>query len=119
MYNDILQLGNLGRGVGMDEKMYDLLERMYIEVQEMKSNMATKDDLKNFATKDDLKSFATKDDLKNLATKDDIDLLASELHGEIQAVHDEVVELRHDLSTMEIMTAKNAFDIAKLKAVAL
>ncbi|NLY44768.1 MAG: hypothetical protein GX053_02080 [Tissierella sp.] len=108
----------------MEDKLYDLMEKMYIEVQGlksemelMKSTMATKDDLKNFSTKDDLKNFATKDDLKNLATKDDIDLLGVELHTEIQAVHDEVSELRSDLSTIEILTTKNAFDIAKLKAV--
>ncbi len=69
------------------------------------------------ATKDDIKNMATKDDIKNMATKDDINLLANELHTEIQTVLEEVKELRHDLSTMEIMTTKNAFDIAKLKAI--
>lgn len=29
----------------MDEKMFELLEKMYIEFQDMKSNMATKEDL--------------------------------------------------------------------------
>lgn len=31
----------------MDEKMFDLLEKMYIEVQDIKSNMACKKDLDN------------------------------------------------------------------------
>ena len=128
----------------MDDRVYDLLEKLYLEVQGIKGNMATKndikdmvvkDDLKNFATKDDLKNFATKDDLKdfatkddlknfvtkddikNMATKDDIELLADELHTEIQTVLDEVKDLRNDLSTMEILTTKNAFDIAKLNAI--
>ena len=80
-------------------------------------NFATKDDLKNFATKDDLKNFATKDDLKNLATKDDINILANELHTEIQAVYDELVDLRNDFNAMEMLTTKNAYDIAKIKAI--
>lgn len=29
----------------MEEKMFELMEKMYIEMQDMKSNMATKDDL--------------------------------------------------------------------------
>jgi len=62
----------------MEEKVYDLLEKLYVEVQGMqteikdvKETMATKDDLKDFATKDDLKAFATKDDLKEFETKDE------------------------------------------------
>ena len=135
----------------MDGKVYDLLEKLYVEVQGMQTEVrdiketmttkddlkdfatkddlkdfatkddlkdfATKDDLKDFATKDDLKDFATKDDIKNLATKDDINMLADELHAEIQTVYDELVELRNDLSTMEMLTTKNAYDIAKLKAI--
>ena len=38
----------------MDDKVFGLLEKMYIEMQEMKSNMATKDDIVNMATKDDI-----------------------------------------------------------------
>ena len=126
----------------VDEKVYDLLEKLYLEVQGMKSeiidikgtmatkddlknfatkddlkNFATKDDLKNFATKDDLRNFATKDDLKNLATREDVNMLAKELHTEIQNVYNEVVEFRHDLNTMEMLTTKNAYDIAKLKSL--
>jgi len=119
----------------MDNKTLELLELLTSQVNDIKANMATKDDLKGFATKEDLKDFATKedlkgfatkedlkdfatkDDLKNLATKDDIKFLSDELHIEIQAVYDEVKELRQDLGTMEILTTKNAFDIAKLKAV--
>lgn len=39
----------------MDEKLYSLIEMLYIEVQEMKGGMATKEDLKGMATKDDIK----------------------------------------------------------------
>lgn len=40
-----------------------------------------------------------------------------ELHTEIQAVYDEVEGLHRDFNTIEMMTAKNSFDIATLKAV--
>lgn len=40
-----------------------------------------------------------------------------ELHAEIQAVYDEIEGLRRDFNTIEMMTAKNSFDIATLKAV--
>lgn len=55
------------------ESGFDKLARLIkSESDDIRSTMATRDDLKNFATKDDLKNFATKDDLKNLATKDDV-----------------------------------------------
>lgn len=38
----------------MDDKIFDLLEKLYIEVQEMKQVMATKDDIKDMATKADI-----------------------------------------------------------------
>ncbi len=38
----------------MDEKVFELMEKMYSEMQEMKSNMATKYDLADMVTKDDL-----------------------------------------------------------------
>lgn len=100
----------------MDNKsVYDLLEKLYIEVQDIKGNMATKDDIVNMATKDDIANMATKDDIASL--RKDMNLLGDELHKEIESVYVEVKELRNDLSTMEILTTKNAYDIAKLKAV--
>lgn len=38
-------------GNSMDERMFELIEKMYIEVQEMKSNMATKEDLSKIEQK--------------------------------------------------------------------
>ena len=52
-----------------------------------------------------------------MATKEDLELLSEELKVEIQSVYDEVKELRQDLNAMEIITTKNAHDIALLKAV--
>lgn len=94
-----------------DDKIYYLLKKLYFETQEMKANIATKDDLLD-------KLYIDTQDIKtNMATKDDFDLLRVELREEIQEVATEVRELRNDLNTMEILTTKNAYDIAKLKAV--
>jgi len=49
--------------------------------------------------------------------KEEIKLTGHELHIEIQTVYENVEGLRDDLNTMEILTTKNAFDIAKLKSV--
>lgn len=84
--------------------MYDLLEKLYVEVQGMQTEI-----------RDIRETMATKDDLKNLATKDDIDMLAEELHTEIQTVYDELVELRNDFNAMQVLTTKNAYDIARFK----
>ena len=51
------------------------------EIKEDLKGFATKDDLMAFATKDDLKAFATKDDLKAFATKDDLKEIKEELKG--------------------------------------
>ena len=56
----------------MDDRVYDLLEKLYLEVQGIKRNMATKDDIKDMVVKDDLKNFATKDDLNNKADKTEL-----------------------------------------------
>jgi hypothetical protein len=69
------------------------------------------------ATKDDLVNLATKNDLENLATKDDLDLLGEELHQEIQSVYNEVKNLKVDLRNTELLTARNTYDIAKLKLI--
>lgn len=37
----------------MDEKMFNLLEKMYIEIKEMKANMATKQDIVRLENKMD------------------------------------------------------------------
>ncbi len=59
---------------------------MIEEFGKVRSEMATKDDLKNFATKDDLKKFATKSDLDKFVTKSDL----TEIMGELRAIREEL-----------------------------
>lgn len=72
----------------MDTELKEYLEQQF---KSIRSEMATKDDIKNMATKDDIKAvraeMATKDDIKNMATKDDI-----------KAVRSEMTEMREDLA---------------------
>ena len=41
-------------------------------LDEIRKDMATKEDIKNMATKEDIKNMATKEDIKNMATKEDM-----------------------------------------------
>ncbi|SCX77911.1 hypothetical protein [Alkaliphilus peptidifermentans] len=70
----------------MEDKVLDLLEKMYIEMQEMKQVMATKDDIKNMATKDDIKNMATKDDIKRL--ENNMVKMENELKDDIRGLYD-------------------------------
>ena len=54
----------------MDNKMFELVEKMYIEMQEMKSNMATKEDLSNMASKHDIVRLEDKMDKNHKALYD-------------------------------------------------
>jgi len=55
------------------ESGFEMLARLIKEEgDDIRKDMATKEDLKRFATKEDLKRFATKEDLKRFATKEDI-----------------------------------------------
>ena len=49
-------------------------------------------------------------------TKEDLEQVREELKCEIETVYEEVKNLRKDLTMTEIVTTKNAYDIALLKA---
>lgn len=61
----------------MEDQFFELLEKMYIEIQEMKTNMATKQDIAGMATKQDIANMATKQDIADMATKQDISNMAT------------------------------------------
>ena len=67
---------------------------------DIRSKMATKDDLAGFAAKEDLKNFATKDDLKNFATKEDLADVRYELRDKIADVRAEMAT-KNDLATLK------------------
>lgn len=114
----------------MDEKFYELLEKLYVEllntktelkaeiqgvrtelkaeIQEVRDTMATKADLQE--VKNDLQEVKS-----TMATKEDLELAVEDLKAEIQVVHDEVKELRSDFNMVEMVTNRNALEISKLK----
>ena len=113
----------------MENKTFELLEKLYLEVQGLNTevqglntkleglNTEVQEMKEVMVTKDDLKNFATKDDLRNLATKDDLELVAKQLHAEIQVVNDGVEDIKKEMSSAELITAKHSYDIALLKAL--
>lgn len=54
----------------MDDNVFELLEKMYIEMQEMKANMSTKQDIVNMATKQDMVRIENKMDTNHKALYD-------------------------------------------------
>lgn len=98
----------------MDEKFYDLLEKLYFEVQSVKSEL--KAELQE--VKDTMATKAELQEIKDtMSTKEDLELAVEEVKAEIQSVHDEVKHLRQDLNNMEIIATKNSYDIARLKVL--
>lgn len=83
------------------EKLEGLVNIVARNLAEIKSNMATKDDLKDFATKDDLKAFATKDDIKAFATKMDLEDMERRISAKIEAV-DEKLETLEEADVREL-----------------
>lgn len=113
----------------MDEKFYDLMEKLYLELQNTKIEL--KQEIQGLRTelKGEIQGLRTEltGEIQALnqrvsvieatmATKKDLELLAEEVKHEIQIVHDEVVAFRKDFTLLEMTTAKNSYDIAAFKA---
>lgn len=87
----------------------DEIKNIKTEMNDIKTNMLTKEDTKNFltkedakifATKEDLKAFATKEDLKKCATKDDVKMIMKEIR-EIKYV---INGLAEDIAMLDLRT---------------
>lgn len=74
------------------ERLENLVNVVARNLAEIKSNMATKDDLKAFATKDNLKAFATKMDLEDMERR---------ISAKIEAV-DEKLETLEEADVREL-----------------
>ncbi len=82
------------------------IRNMKADIQNIKANMATKDDIANMATKDDIANMATKDDIaaiKNMLNGA-MDIIEATYHevervSEIVNVHSEIIK---DLSARSI-----------------
>ena len=86
----------------MDSQVYNLIEMIHTEVQNIKSKMATKEDLLGMATKEDLLGMATKEDLLGMASKEDLNRMAAGL-----AKNEDLCDLRQKVVVMEDKMDKN------------
>ena len=76
----------------------------------LRSELASKNDLRGFAGKDDLKNFPTKDDLKNFATKDDLTGFARQealdsLDAKVDRIAVRVAKLEGDVADIRLTMA--------------
>jgi hypothetical protein len=126
----------------MDDKIYDLLEKLYLEVQDIRERMATREELgqmrSQMATKEELgqirDQMATKEQVQEI--KEQVDAhteILNEHTGILRAlehssqvhkaeiytaseIEGDIKTMRDDLTAVEYMTAKNWNDIIKLKS---
>jgi len=119
-----MRLLNFREEYVIEEVFQQILKRFDSLENEIRTNMATKDDLKNFATKDDLNEIrqvmATKDDLKNFATKDDLNEIRQVMATkddvkEIPAIKQAILEMRVELSAVQTDVSEMKGDIKDLK----
>jgi hypothetical protein len=79
-----------------------LFKILFNEMKEIKTNMATKQDLKSMATKQDLESMATKQDLESMATKQDLESMATKQDLKSMATKQDLKSMatKQDLESM-------------------
>ncbi len=90
----------------MDDKMFDLLEKMYIEMQELKQDMATKQDISNMATRQDIVRLEDKMDMNFKALYDGYTLT----YEKLSALEDKVdnLSIKVENQNVEIKVIKAA-----------
>ncbi len=93
----------------MENKMFELLEMLYTEVQDIKSNMATKDELANVEKnlKQEIVRLENKVDTNHKALYDGYKLTyekLEDLQGEVDEINEKIE--RQDFEFKVIRTAK-------------
>lgn len=83
----------------MEDQFFELLEKMYIEIQEMKTNMATKQDIANMATKQDIADMATKQDIVRLENRMDANHRA--LYDGYKQTMEGITEIKDELQIIK------------------
>ena len=118
-----------------EDKIFDLLEKLYIEVQDTKKEL--KEDILNVKTelKEDILNVRTelKEDISNVRTelKEDILNVKTELKEDIKILNDnqmlifdklekmgsDIESIKEDISDVQMITASNYKDIVRLKSL--
>ncbi|WP_129597255.1 hypothetical protein [Anaerophilus nitritogenes] len=99
----------------MDKEILDILKSMQNDMKSMQSDMKSmQSDIKNIKTTQDEHTQI----LRALEHKTNIIAAEQEnLKHEVAEINGEVKNIRKDLSNVELITASNWSDIAKLKAI--
>ena len=91
----------------MEEKIFDLIEKLYIDMQDMKSNMATKQDLEGMATKHDIVRLENKMDTNFKALYDGYQQSIegiTDLRGKVDSILEKLKD--HDINIKLLKTAR-------------
>lgn len=77
-------------------------EKLKVELQPIKINMATKDDISNMATKDDISNMATKDDIDQIRSeiRESSNLVLRELDRVEQKVYKNFEKIYQDMAML-------------------
>lgn len=95
----------------MEEKMFELMEKMYLEMQDIKSNMATKDDLSKMATKDDL----SRVELGIVRLEDKMDKNHKALYDGYKLTYEKLESLEAKVDTIEKHVERHDVEIRVIK----
>lgn len=88
----------------MDDKMFELMEKMYVEIQEMKSNMETKED-------------TTKIDQRLAVIENKMDKNHKALYDGYKLTYEKVVALEGKVDVIDKKVDKHDVEIRVIKGV--
>ena len=98
----------------MDNKVYNLLEIIHTEVENIKSKMATKEDLTGMATKEDFHEL----NQRIVLLEDKMDKNHKALYDGQQLMYDKLITLETKVNRIEQKVEKHDVEIRVIKASA-
>ncbi|MCQ4922863.1 hypothetical protein ACF3M2_11055 [Tissierella carlieri] len=107
-----------------EDQIFDLLERLYIELQDTKKEL--KEEISNVRTelKEEISNVRTglKEEISNVRTelKEDIGVLNDNqmiIFDKLEKMGSDIEGIKEDMSDVQMITANNYKDIVRLKSV--
>lgn len=107
-----------------EDQIFDLLERLYIELQDTKKEL--KEDITSVRTelKEDITNVRTelKEEISSARTelKEDIKILNDNqmiIFDKLEKIGTDIESIKEDILSVEMLTARNYKDIVRLKSV--
>ena len=96
-----------------EDKIFNLLEKLYIEIQDTKKEL--KEEISNVRIE-------LKEEISNVRTelKEEIKVLNDNqmlIFNKLEGMSSDIGEIKEDISDVQMITAKNYKDIVKLKSI--